>query len=306
MAEKDITEKTLESLNDVFADIVNGLLFQGEQRVQEDMLLDAQSFSSYEDTGIQRMQERDVAKYWVRQGGERINVRIAFLGIENQTNYDKDMVLRVIGYDGAAYRAELDGPDRYPVITLVLYFGDKPWGKNRSLYDVLDIDEKTQQYVSDYQINVFEIAFLPEESLNWFRSDFRVVVDYFLHVRNDPEYVPENPVKFQHTNELLHLMSALTQDNRFYKVIENEERRPEKMEKVLDIIEARGEARGLAKGEARGILLGETKTLTSLVKKGLISLADAANEMNLSPAEFEEKVRELENYSRYDKRSKIH
>ena len=31
MGEKDIIEKTLESYNDVFADIINGLLFQGEQ-----------------------------------------------------------------------------------------------------------------------------------------------------------------------------------------------------------------------------------------------------------------------------------
>lgn len=30
MAEKDIAEKTLEAYNDVFADIVNVLLFQGK------------------------------------------------------------------------------------------------------------------------------------------------------------------------------------------------------------------------------------------------------------------------------------
>ena len=38
MAEKDMTEKTLESYNDVFADIVNGFLFKGEQVVKEDEL----------------------------------------------------------------------------------------------------------------------------------------------------------------------------------------------------------------------------------------------------------------------------
>ena len=35
MAEKDITEKNLEALNDVFADIVNVLLFKGEQVINE-------------------------------------------------------------------------------------------------------------------------------------------------------------------------------------------------------------------------------------------------------------------------------
>ena len=38
MAEKDIAEKTLEAYNDVFADIINVLLFNGEQQVKEDEL----------------------------------------------------------------------------------------------------------------------------------------------------------------------------------------------------------------------------------------------------------------------------
>ena len=42
MAILDITEKILEDYNDVFADIANVLLFQGEQKVttnQKEMLL---------------------------------------------------------------------------------------------------------------------------------------------------------------------------------------------------------------------------------------------------------------------------
>ncbi len=35
MADKDLAEKTLEQYNDVFADIINGLVFDGEQIVQE-------------------------------------------------------------------------------------------------------------------------------------------------------------------------------------------------------------------------------------------------------------------------------
>lgn len=35
MAEKDIGEKTLEELNDVFADICNVLLFRGEQIISQ-------------------------------------------------------------------------------------------------------------------------------------------------------------------------------------------------------------------------------------------------------------------------------
>ena len=41
MGEKDITEKTLEAYNDVFADIINVLLFNGKQVVKENELEDA-------------------------------------------------------------------------------------------------------------------------------------------------------------------------------------------------------------------------------------------------------------------------
>ena len=65
-------------------------------------------------------QDRDVSKYWKKADGSGISLRLAFLGIENQTNYDKEMPLRVISYDGAAYRAQLGQDIKYPVITLVL------------------------------------------------------------------------------------------------------------------------------------------------------------------------------------------
>ena len=233
MGEKDIAEKTLEAYNDVFSDIVNGLLFQGKQMVLERALTDAQPFSMYKaDGGIHEL-ERDVSKYWNRSDENRINVRISILGLENQTAYDRDMPLRVIGYDGASYRAELSQEDRYPVVTIVLYFGDRPWGKNRSLYDVFSVPEELAPYVNDYKINVFEIARLPEKSIEYFHSDFKVIVDYFVKKRTDPEYRPKDPEKFRHVDELLKLMSVLTQDHRFEEVLEGEGGKPKDMCEVL-------------------------------------------------------------------------
>ena len=76
MGKKDSAEKLLEAHNDVFADIVNALLFGGEQIVKEDSLTDAQPFSSFKATGDTRLQERDVAKYWNEDC-----IRIGFCGI---------------------------------------------------------------------------------------------------------------------------------------------------------------------------------------------------------------------------------
>ena len=45
MVEKDLTERMLEDYNDVFADIVNVLLFKGRKIIQEDDLIDSQAKS---------------------------------------------------------------------------------------------------------------------------------------------------------------------------------------------------------------------------------------------------------------------
>jgi len=268
LAEKDITEKTLESFNDVFADIINGLLFNGEQVLRQEALIDAQTFSMYKANGELHRQDRDVAKYWVDQHGEQITVRLAFLGFENQSSYDPDMPLRVIGYDGAVYRAELLQKERYPVVTLVLYFGDRPWGRNRTLYDVVHIPEKLRPFVNDYKINLFEIANLPKEAANHFHSDFRAVVDYFISSRSEQVYDLKNSADFPHVDAFLTLMSVLTQDNRFAQSLEGEGGKPQNMSSLLDRIEERGRQEGFREGADQNRLdniksLMETMKLTA-------------------------------------------
>lgn len=54
---------------------------------------------------------------------------------------------------------------RYPVITLVLYFGYKNrWNKPDSLIKRLTIPPELEPYVNDYKINVFEIAYMTEDA----------------------------------------------------------------------------------------------------------------------------------------------
>ena len=63
MSEKDITEKTLEDYDDVFADIVNVLLFNGKRLVKESDLSPETARSIYKADNKLHSQERDVAKY---------------------------------------------------------------------------------------------------------------------------------------------------------------------------------------------------------------------------------------------------
>ena len=274
MAEKDMTEKTLEAYNDVFADIANVLLFQGQNVISEKELEDAVPRSLYKADGKLHEQERDVAKYW-KQGV----VRIAFCGFENQTEADADMPLRVMSYDGAAYRAQLlreqkkkkgktrtkkaaaRKVQRYPVITLVLYFGyKKHWDQPRKLVDCLSMPQGLEPYVNDYRINLFEIAYLSDEQVASFQSDFRIVADYFVQMRKNNNYVPSKDT-ITHVHELLQFMSVMTQDNRFEEAYNEDvtEGGNATMCEFLDRIVQEGMERGIEQGRKQGIEQGIEK-----------------------------------------------
>ena len=64
MGAKDITEKNLEAWNDVFADIVNVLLFNGQRLVKEKELEADTKDSMFKADGQIHEQERDVSKFW--------------------------------------------------------------------------------------------------------------------------------------------------------------------------------------------------------------------------------------------------
>ena len=93
---------------------------------------------------------------------------------------------------------------------------------------------------------MFEIAHLPEETIDHFHSDFKIVVDYFVHKRTDPDYRPKNPDRFQHVDELLKMMAAITHDDRFVEAMEGG--KPRDMCELLDRVEERGKALGRQEG----------------------------------------------------------
>ena len=246
MGQKDIAEKILEAYNDVFSDIVNVLLFNGDQILKENELEDQAPRSAYKADGKYREIERDVAKRWKNK-----NIRLACIGLENQTEPDADMPLRIMGYDGAEYRAQLNNEnqrERYPVITLVLYYGyDKHWDKPLSLLERLDVPEKFRPYVNDYKVNLFEIAYLSREQSKLFKSDFRVVADYFVQMQTTGTYIG-SPEALVHVQETLSLMSIMTGDHRFEAVLSDDDGSKgvviKTMCDVLDRIEEKGRMEG--------------------------------------------------------------
>ena len=206
MGEKDMSEKILEDYNDVFSDIVNVLLFHGQELIEPSALESISVHSQYkgEDAKLHE-QERDVAKKW-----KRYNVQLAIIGIENQTAVEKKMPFRLI--------------------------------------------------VNDYKMEVFEIAWLTDEQLEMFKSDFKVVARFFVNKRRDPDYVADDPTEIQHVDEVLKLLSVMTGDRDYENVICDEMKGQVKsMCDVAERLKNIGRQEGFQAGRSEGRLEGRSE-----------------------------------------------
>lgn len=296
MDQKDLTEKILEDYNDVFADIINGLIFDGKQVITPQSLDHASVHSQYkaDDTKIHE-QERDVAKYW--NGPNRI--RFAVLGIENQTKVDRFMPVRMFGYDGASYRSQLHdrSTDIVPVVTIVLHFGtEKPWSAPTSLKELMNIPNGMEDFANDYKIHVFDIAWLTDEQIAKFCSDFRIVANFFQKKRTCKDYIPDDLTEFTHVDEVLKLLSVMTNDQEYANLIRTDEDRKElkNMCDVANRIKANGRKEGILEGREEGLMEGKILTYAEIVRNNELPLQTVLNRLNMNEEEFWKTIEQLE------------
>lgn len=266
MGQKDITEKVLEDYNDVFADIINGLLFGGEQEIKPEDLENTTVHAQYkaEDDKVHEL-ERDIAKYWKEE-----KVELAICGIENQSTVEKHMPFRIIGYDGSAYRNQLQQERRkmLPVVTIVLYFGtDRHWNSRKKIKELMEVPQCLDSYVNDYQMHVFEVAWLTEEQISHFRSDFKVVANFFVQKRKNRDYIPDDPTEIRHVDEVLKLLQVMTGDKR-YEEIFRKKKGVRSMCDVAERLEKMGIEKGIEIGRSEGEIKGKILVYKNLCKEG--------------------------------------
>ena len=262
MGEKDITEKILEDHNDVFADIINGLIFAGEQRILPESLENTAVHSQYkaDDEKVHEL-ERDVAKYWKDQ-----DVQLAICGIENQSSVEKYMPFRIIGYDGSQLQDKRK--EILPVMTIVLYFGtEHRWYGKRNIKGLMKIPEGLDDYINDYKMQVFEVAWLTEEQISRFRSDFKIVANFFVQKRKNKDYIPDDPTEIKHIDEVLKLLQVMTGDEHYKEVI-RKKKGVRSMCDVAERLEKMGIAKGIEIGKSEGIIEGKMQVYKNLLERG--------------------------------------
>lgn len=272
MGQKDLAGKQLLQMPDVFADISNVNLFQGEQILTEQNLSiePTSAIIRSEERGLQEIHSDIHMKYMDDKG-------IAYFKIENQSDICNTMPVRDMGYQYAGYQQQIkqllkdnkkekispkkysqvlpDGQKLRPVITMVLNYNQKKWEAPISLKQMLEIPDRLRKkldpWISDYSIHVINLAHQDEKTVEKYQSDFRMVVEYLV---NPKGYLlqrwTKEKRKIRHPVELADMLYSLSNDRRYEILIKKYSKKTKEgdvieMCELLDLLEERGMQRGI-------------------------------------------------------------
>ena len=285
MGNKDITSKTLESYNDVFADMVNVFLFDGRQVVQPDELSPADISSQYKADSKIHSQERDVFKLW-----KNVVIKFALIGFENQAKPYKFMPVRIFSYDGSSYREQLNkdflivdsvrGKLCCPVITVVIYFGSDNWNYGTELYDCVYVPDELKPFVNNYKMNFYALKDMNISQVEKFTSDFRIIAEFFADNTNNEKTPAFSDKLLDHPQETLDMIGIFSGDDRYLdaynEVVVRTSKEGVTMSNIyiemLDKAEAKaketGWKNGVAEGRAKGIAEGRSDLVRTLLSVG--------------------------------------
>lgn len=297
----DTVLKNYWNNNEQFADLFNGALFDGEQIIKADELVDVDTEESivleHKKYAESIKASRDNIK--IRKRSTVLGVEFVLLGLESQEYIHYAMPMRVMGYDYAAYKKQYDSnaqkyktaeelsEDEYlsrmkkidkfiPVITVVVYYGEKDWDGAKSLHEMLNIPEKMTKYVNDYKMLLVDAK---ENNLvlhNVNNRDLFKLLEILLDTELPKHKVKEKAIQYseEHNTEKTVIMTvagAINTKLDYDSLTEGDGR----MCTVFDEIAKEGEV----KGEAKGIIetglefgLSESDILSRLQKKLDVSL----------------------------------
>ena len=121
--------------------------------------------------------------------------------------------------------------------------------------------------MNDYKMQVFEVAWLTEEQISRFRSDFKIVANFFVQKRKNKDYIPDDPTEIKHIDEVLKLLQVMTGDEHYKEVI-RKKKGVRSMCDVAERLEKMGIAKGIEIGKSEGIIEGKMQVYKNLLERG--------------------------------------
>ena len=173
----------------------------------------------------------------------------------------------------------------YPVITLVLNFSDYEWKTNTSLYDIMEVPRNLEKLVQNYHIYVFDIAYLEDEIIDKFTSDFKVVARFFKDKRLGRPM--DDTVSITHIEEVAELFSVFTGQEEYKEAVPNMIHRQKEGE---NITMCKFTQELLAKGKAQGVEQGKKDTIYQLVAQSALDIDTACSFLDFTKLELKENM----------------
>ncbi len=176
----DIALKNYWSNNERFADLFNQVFFEGEEMIKAKNLTvaDTNESSMYADKlGLDSVTRfRDVMKQYGK------DVDFVLIGIESQLKVHYGMPVRTMLYDALGYTnqckeienhhleaKDLSGSSEFlsrmkkedrikMVLTLVIYYGEKPWDGAERLSDMMNIPPGFERFLNNHTIHLLQMG----------------------------------------------------------------------------------------------------------------------------------------------------
>lgn len=264
--------------NGRFASLFNAVVFGGEEVLQPENLEEADTdlsniitLKAYRET-LER--SRDVIKKTA------FGVDFVIMGIENQQKVHYAMPLRVMLYDALGYLKEyqeisrstkksgnamtaeeflsaLRKKDRiHPIISLVIYYGEKPWDGPLSLKGmIVEMPEQVAAAFSDYRMNLLQVR--ESSKYHFSNEDVQTVFEISEYIYN--ERFDEIWKKYESRDikaELATVIGTITESDHIVEQAAEKEGGFINMCGALERLEKRGIEQGFEKGIEKGIEQG--------------------------------------------------
>ncbi len=313
MQEKDVVSIEYFESPVRFADLVNGYVYRGEERVRPEDV---------------REVSRTVAKVMKEPGtGDSIRtqvitadivraisieMKVVVVAVESQTDIHYAMPIRVMNLESANYHKQwmkrkkqhreerdlagaefLSGYGKedklIPTITIVVYWGKEPWDGPTCLKDMMDMEAYSPELrgmIADYPIHLLEVRRLAD--LKVFHTDVQYVFGFLQHEHSKEKlasYIEEHEEVFHNLSEDAYdMISVMTHSRELREMREmhREGGENDMCQAIKDMIED-----GRAEGRKEGRMEGQESTIFSLLKKALITVEIAAEELGMTVAEVE-------------------
>lgn len=268
-----------------FADVANLAIFDGKSVISHEQLY------SYDSDSSTIFQYGDMIE---SVGKRRDNIMLAFIegkpvliAIEHQQTIDYSMCNRILSYDDNTYNQQYDMLDesarRYlhpiPVITAVLYTGERYWRKPRKMTDRMMVPQSIKEELNDWDGHIVDIKEIDVNKLQC--QENREIVEAVQRLYQWNKKI-ESIADIRLSKESAIVVSTIIGEEELIGYIENTE------EEVINMCTAIREYRqeglqeglqdGLRIGEANGMKIGEVKgmrfILTTLLQQKLGKISE--------------------------------